>query len=459
MYYQGIGAGPKILQNPDASFRDTLSQFGPGYANKVITANPWLADIKTNRDFINWSEQKMGKQGFTGQPQPIDMNRAAILSSVAGGGGDPQQRVKAFHTARASDTIVNAQTPEQVRIGQALMGVATPGFNTVAGTTDEAIREGAPKLRSDEAIAAGNAQVKLIGDLYGGSSTRRGDGSMLRSPSTAPKNFNEEKALYEEAQAAGFNNFAVPLDEDGAPTEDPYEGFRGTWTTSYANARKAGMDPYEARAEANVHHFGTDNPDINSEDTFRLGFGKDPRIPTIKNSEPLQISPAFGADPERTAALIGSIPELFGLPPVQSQQGNPNAGTPMTGVEQPAPPTQNTPPPMIARPERMNRLSDQFKPEETSSEKKARLGKEKEITALENQIADVVDLLKTRKTKPSYSPFMGTTASKEISSDQYELNRKRLIKLEEDLEKLKGGGVQAGQSREEKIQSILQRNQ
>lgn len=56
VYYQGEGAGPKILQNPDGDFRATVGQ-------KVIDANPWLANIKTNGDFVRWTSQKMGARG------------------------------------------------------------------------------------------------------------------------------------------------------------------------------------------------------------------------------------------------------------------------------------------------------------------------------------------------------------------------------------------------------------
>lgn len=59
IHYQGIGAGPRILKNPSASFRDTLNSVRKGWADKVIKANPWLGSIRTNADFIRWSETKM----------------------------------------------------------------------------------------------------------------------------------------------------------------------------------------------------------------------------------------------------------------------------------------------------------------------------------------------------------------------------------------------------------------
>jgi hypothetical protein len=460
VYYQGIGAGPKILQNPDASFRDTLSQFGPGYADKVITANPWLADVKINRDFINWSEQKMGKQGFTSQPQPIDMNRAAILSSVAGGGGDPQQLTNALNTARAAQIFYNPNsTPDAIRVAQAATGTATPGFNTITGQTAQEIATGAPKLENERAIAAG----KTIADLFGGGSTTRGDGSMLRVPKTSPSSFSDMNKVNEEAQAASFRTFGVPVDEEGAPTEDPYAATRRAWSQSYSNARQT-MSPIEAEAAANVHHFGTPQPTINSEDTFRFGFGKDPSIPAITNTEPLKPSSVFGVDPAQSAAIIESIPGLFGLP--STQQPNTAASTvaPVTGVEQPAQSAQNNPPPMIARPEQMNRASDQFKRREGSGEEKARLEKQKEIATLETEINETLNTLKTGSVRTSGAGMMSggmggaftpPAQSVALSNDAYNMTIDRLKKMESKLEKLRGGSDQSGQSGAVDLESRL----
>jgi hypothetical protein len=257
------------------------------------------------------------------------------------------------------------------------------------------------------------------------------------------------------AQAASFKVFGVPVDNEGAPTEDPYAPSRRAWSQSYTNAVMGGMSPIEAEAAANVHHFGTPQPEINSEDTFMFGFGKDPSMPAIKNPEPLQISPAFGADPNQMGAVIESIPSLFGIP-VQAP-GIANTGAPVTGVA-PAPEQVDPVPPMLRRPAeqpvKTERLSEQFAPVETSAEKETRLNKQKEIKTLEAEIEGIVKSLKTRTREiPNtsiYGPFglgVGSNPrSEKMNNDQYEANRKRLIKLEKDLEKLKGGGVQSGQN-------------
>lgn len=61
VYYQGAGAGPRILANPNASLKDTLDGVKPGWGDKVYGANPWLArdGITTNADFIAWTSGKM----------------------------------------------------------------------------------------------------------------------------------------------------------------------------------------------------------------------------------------------------------------------------------------------------------------------------------------------------------------------------------------------------------------
>lgn len=61
VYYQGAGAGPRILSNPSASLKDTLDGVKPGWGKVVYDANPWLAKsgIVTNADFIAWTSGKM----------------------------------------------------------------------------------------------------------------------------------------------------------------------------------------------------------------------------------------------------------------------------------------------------------------------------------------------------------------------------------------------------------------
>ena len=63
VHYQGIGAGPAILKNPEGDFRETLNATGgSGHADKVVKANKWLAGIETNQDFIDWCRDRLGKK-------------------------------------------------------------------------------------------------------------------------------------------------------------------------------------------------------------------------------------------------------------------------------------------------------------------------------------------------------------------------------------------------------------
>jgi hypothetical protein len=63
VHYQGIGAGPAILKNPNGDFRQTLDAAGgKGHAARVIRANKWLADIQTNQDFMDWVRERLSKK-------------------------------------------------------------------------------------------------------------------------------------------------------------------------------------------------------------------------------------------------------------------------------------------------------------------------------------------------------------------------------------------------------------
>jgi hypothetical protein len=65
VHYQGIGAGPAILKNPDGDFRQTLDATGgKGHAAEVMKANPWLVrdNIQTNQDFIEWVRKRLSKK-------------------------------------------------------------------------------------------------------------------------------------------------------------------------------------------------------------------------------------------------------------------------------------------------------------------------------------------------------------------------------------------------------------
>ena len=75
VYYQGEGAGPKILRNPEGDFRATVGQ-------KVIDANPWLANIKTNADFVQWTTRRMEERG-AGNAAGVPVQGSLTLGAYA----------------------------------------------------------------------------------------------------------------------------------------------------------------------------------------------------------------------------------------------------------------------------------------------------------------------------------------------------------------------------------------
>jgi 3D (Asp-Asp-Asp) domain-containing protein len=379
------------------------------------------------------------RQKYAGQPQlsPSNMNQAAIYSAIANGGGNPSQLVDAFAKVQGMNAT------DELTARQSLTG---QGKTMGQGEYFEPSRSDAFQNRglgNARVIAAGDAQAKLVGDLFA-PGTRRGDGSMLGVPKTAPNSFNDQQKVNEMAQAASFKVFGVPVDEDGAPIEDPYAPTRRAWSQSYSNAMATGMSPIEAEAAANIHHFGTDQPEINSEDTFRFGFGKDPSLPAITNTDPLQTSTVFGAqDPAQLATVAAAVPGLFGLP-VQTP-GISNSGAAVTGVEGSAQPINPAPAQPAAELAKPPRASDQFKAREGSAERKARESKEKEIASLESDIQNVVKSLQSGEITlaQAYTP---TPQKVKLSDDSYNRALNRLKEMESRLEKLKGGGVQTGQT-------------
>jgi 3D (Asp-Asp-Asp) domain-containing protein len=385
------------------------------------------------------------------QAAPLNMNQAAIYAAIANGGGDPSQLMNAFAKTKAMGAT-DELTARQALAGQGVIANQGEYFLPQESTAFQnrgltsAFNINEADNESNRLIASGNAQTKLIGDMFGGASGS-GDGSTLRVPKTAPNSFTEMNKVSEEAQAASFKTFGVPVDEAGAPTEDPYAPTRKLWSQSYANARQTGMSPIEAEAAANVHHFGTDQPAINSEDTFRFGFGKDPSIPAITNTEPLQPSPELGVNPNQMGAVIESIPSLFGMQ-VQAP-GIANAGVPVTGAEQPA--QQNAVPPMLQRPAeqptKIGRASDEFGMKEWTNEGVA-------IKEKQQKIADLERIIKssTKALRDGYVEFQGSAESPPGLTELNDKSKRKMLdslrKAENDLEKLRGGSDQSGQGRQ-----------
>lgn len=84
VYYQGAGAGPRILANPGANLKDTLDAVKPGWGSKVLDANPWLsqAGIVTNADFIAWTSGKMAA-ALGAKEVPTNFTRVVARSEAS----------------------------------------------------------------------------------------------------------------------------------------------------------------------------------------------------------------------------------------------------------------------------------------------------------------------------------------------------------------------------------------
>jgi hypothetical protein len=349
VYYQGIGAGPKILQNPDASFRETLGQFGTGYADRVIKANPWLANINTNRDFINWSEQKMRKQGFLGQSQPVDMNRQVVLSNVFSGGGANDL---AAGSARMS--ALNAGGNEQLlRNSATAISGNLPGAGEYGTTAEAQAYQERGLANAFNINNADNQSAQLIesAKIMAGSAGASG-GSSGGGSTKNPLNTVEGAKFTNQAMAARFGIAG----EDGSLMLDPAMRSNATaWESSVANLAEHGIPIQTAIDIADQKH------KISSVARTGDGWGDgDPRMAAGEGFDPTPITPAEaaqigfqykksseqavsdgGVDPQRLLAAAVLNPNIAALFQMASQQpASPTvqnseisrSGIPVTGV-------------------------------------------------------------------------------------------------------------------------------
>jgi len=61
MWQLGSDNGPKVLANPEAGFKESLTN-----ADAILKANPQFAGFKTNQDYINWANDYLGKKAGVG---------------------------------------------------------------------------------------------------------------------------------------------------------------------------------------------------------------------------------------------------------------------------------------------------------------------------------------------------------------------------------------------------------
>ena len=78
MWQLGSDNGPKVLANPKASFKESLTN-----ADTILKANPQFASFKTNQDYINWAESYLNKKAGVGAgPGRGQINPPAITSAT-----------------------------------------------------------------------------------------------------------------------------------------------------------------------------------------------------------------------------------------------------------------------------------------------------------------------------------------------------------------------------------------
>jgi 3D (Asp-Asp-Asp) domain-containing protein len=277
-------------------------------------------------------------------PEKVSFADQARLAAVAG--LNPETFVGGQARAQALQGGFDESRGREIALAQGLLPsqttAITPEFqigrDVMANSADLNQAATVAGINQQGNLAATELQERyglarhLIPPLYP-TIARRGDGSMA-SPLApgAPRTFADMQKLEEEAAQVSFHNFGVPMSDEGQPENDPYAGVRRAWQESYLNLRKAGHSRADAAATANVHHFGNPAPGIQSADTFRFGFGQDPSMPEVQNTNPLVVQ---GGQPElpqggNFAAEIPMILQSLGLADAPQE-----TAVPVTGAEAP----------------------------------------------------------------------------------------------------------------------------
>ena len=296
------------------------------------------------------------------QLSPQDQARLATIA-----GYNPEQYVGGQSRAEALAGGFSEGRGRELALAQGILPsqttAITPGYQTdrdraLAGDDyrqatdvarvnqagDMAIAEG--NNTNDLAVADMKNRYGLMGDIVlnqmGGG--RRGSsagsgGSMPLMPG-APRTFGDMQKLEEEAAAASFQTFGVPM-EDGAPGNDPFTPQRRAWQQSYIELRKQGLTRADAAARANIHHFNTPSPAISSKD----GWFSDPSIPQMQ-PEPIaapNITESGHAAKFDLPTIMGQAARLVGLGEPQEQVSAPVQQGPLLGPDLPTPATKPAP--------------------------------------------------------------------------------------------------------------------
>lgn len=375
--------------------------------------------------------------------QQFTPQQLAIFANVAGGGGANDMLLG---QGRAS--ALDATTELEGR--QVSMAITGRPFNDRENYTQKASRE-----YEDRGIASAynlqqaklendnlQERAKMIAGTAGsqGSSSAGSAASGFDIPGTAPRNFTDATKAREMATAASYGVFHAP--EDGS--EDPFMTTRQTWAESVSNLILDGNSPEQASAMASQYHFGTPTPQIESQNTWRLGFGKDPSLPAVVNHDPIprqagQTSNVAGGDlvPERVVAGASMLlpPRVIAEMDARAQAAQPPAPAiaqgPLVGPPRPADPVPQTGP---------AKASDQFKAPESSKDQKERERKSTNTKVLKDEINALSGQLKNWRSKGLPGGGFGMSGpmaqGSSMNNDDYIAKLAKLKEMEAELGKL-----------------------
>lgn len=352
-------------------------------------------------------ERQIALQNIVAPGQGLDVAKAA--ASTAGlfaRNSDDMDRAYAGQGVQPYNAINNADNANNLDQETLRQG----------GAMDRTLVENENKAR----IAILNAGV--------GSGSDGGNG-------TGPRSFSDATAAFEMASEISKQTFGV-TEKDGQLVGDIYNRNRSAYLQSLNNLLLDNIPPAEAKARADVHHFGG-APAVKTE----AGIWSDPST-NFKNDEPIpRQAGAVGSSRMSNALSLGQ--QLFGggeqaaaapAPAATQTVSTSAAAVPQTGVEKSAP-----------------KASDEFKRRQSSDEAKAEKSKSANIQKLEGRIKELTGMLKSGKEESNivsgaygYSS-QARKGSSALSNDNYNARLAELQKLEGELAALKSPAQTASQ--------------
>jgi hypothetical protein len=348
-----------------------------------------------------------------------DLQRLAINAAIASN-SDANDLTTGI--SRASGLF--ATTPQGQDSSLVALGNAPSNANTAANNINNLAQE---RLRQGGAMDRtvldneNKTQNELIKAYLEGGGTANG---------LAPKSFTDAQGATKTATEIANQVFKLQVDPaTGQATNDAFAPQRNAYAASINNLILDGKTAIEAKAIADMHHFGGE-PAVNPED----GWTSDP-VSGFKNAEVIPRQASGGGDRLATIAQalgLGGQPASAELAPAQQPvtASTPPAAVPQTGVDKPA-----------------DKASDLYKRRESSTAQKAREGKSKRIAEIQRDMKEIAGRLQTGNTSVSSTPsssFSGmgqayASTPSRLTNDDYNSQIDRLKALEAELAQLQAG--------------------